>query len=171
MDFNQNCLTGLLKRTAILRFVKKNGLYFQELWTGLAAGCVVSSTVYAMGVSRTVTFDMTIFATSNTHSSRFLTPVFAVAIALALIAAHWERDVRSEIKSQVPRTYSTRRLRAANVQCQEYGVCLNFVLTLRHLDTSSVSEATISSSDKTVDHDCELREIRNRDLRFCRRRR
>ncbi|GFO31015.1 hypothetical protein PoB_005752000 [Plakobranchus ocellatus] len=55
---------------------------------------------------------MTTLATSNAYSSRFLTPVLAVAIALALIAAHRERDVRCDIKSQVPRTYSTRRLRA-----------------------------------------------------------
>ncbi|GFN89454.1 phosphoglycerate kinase [Plakobranchus ocellatus] len=52
-------------------------------------------------VSRTVTFDMTTLATSNTYSSRFLTPVLAVAIALALITAHRERNVRSDIKSQL----------------------------------------------------------------------
>ncbi|GFO32772.1 hypothetical protein PoB_005927700 [Plakobranchus ocellatus] len=67
-----------------------------------------------MGVSRTVTFDMTTFATSNAYSSRFLTPVLAVAIALALKAAHQERDVQSDIKSQAPSTYFTRRLRAVN---------------------------------------------------------
>ncbi|GFO27936.1 hypothetical protein PoB_005444100 [Plakobranchus ocellatus] len=55
-------------------------------------------------------------ATSNTHSSRFLTPVLAVVIALALITAHWERDVRSDIKSQVPRTYSTWRPRAVKAR-------------------------------------------------------
>ncbi|GFN92612.1 hypothetical protein PoB_001911800 [Plakobranchus ocellatus] len=44
--------------------------------------------------------------------SRFLTPVFPVAIALALIAAHRERDVRSDIESQVLRAYFIRRLRA-----------------------------------------------------------
>ncbi|GFO49494.1 hypothetical protein PoB_007599900 [Plakobranchus ocellatus] len=75
MDFNYNCLTGLVKCTAILSFVAKNGLFFQELRTGLAAGCMVSSAVYAMGVSRTITFDMATLATSNTYSSRFLTPV------------------------------------------------------------------------------------------------
>ncbi|GFO41233.1 hypothetical protein PoB_006773800 [Plakobranchus ocellatus] len=93
-----------------------------------------------MGVSRTVTFDMTTLATSNAYSSRFLTPVLAVAIALALIAAHRERDVRSDIKSQVPRTYSTRRLRA--VKGQDDSVGLNFVLTPAHLDPPSVSDAT-----------------------------
>ncbi|GFO29527.1 hypothetical protein PoB_005603200 [Plakobranchus ocellatus] len=46
-----------------------------------------------MGISRTVTFDMTTFATSNACSRRFLTPILAVAIALALKAAHWEWDV------------------------------------------------------------------------------
>ncbi|GFO15024.1 hypothetical protein PoB_004152900 [Plakobranchus ocellatus] len=53
-----------------------------------------------MGVSRTSTFDMTTLATSNAYSSRFLTPVLAVAIALALIAAHRERNVRSDIESR-----------------------------------------------------------------------
>ncbi|GFO50020.1 hypothetical protein PoB_007652500 [Plakobranchus ocellatus] len=83
---------------------------------------------------------MTTLATSNTYSSRFLTPVLAVAIVLALIAAHWERNVRSDIKSQVPRTYSTWRLRA--VKDQDDGVGLNFVLTPTHLDAPSVSDAT-----------------------------
>ncbi|GFO13707.1 hypothetical protein PoB_004021200 [Plakobranchus ocellatus] len=59
----------------------KDGLLFQELWTGLAAGCMVSSAVYTMGISRTVTFDTTILATSNAYSSKFLTPVLDVAIA------------------------------------------------------------------------------------------
>ncbi|GFO05412.1 hypothetical protein PoB_003191700 [Plakobranchus ocellatus] len=84
-----------------------------------------------MGISRTVTFDMTTFATSNAYSSRFLTPVHAMAIALALIAAHRERDVRSaDIKSQIPRTYFTRRLRA--FKDQDNGVGLYFVLTPTH---------------------------------------
>ncbi|GFO41316.1 hypothetical protein PoB_006782100 [Plakobranchus ocellatus] len=78
MDFDYNCLTGLLKRTAILNFVTKNGLFSQELRAGLAAGCMVSSAVFAIGSSRTVTFDMTTLATSSTYSSKFLTPVLAV---------------------------------------------------------------------------------------------
>ncbi|GFN87434.1 hypothetical protein PoB_001394000 [Plakobranchus ocellatus] len=98
--------TGLLKCTVILSFVAKNGLFFQELLTGLAAGCMVSSAVYTMGVNQTVMFDMNTLATSNTYSSRFLTPVLAVAIA-ALITAYREQDVRSDIKSKLPRTYST----------------------------------------------------------------
>ncbi|GFN80770.1 hypothetical protein PoB_000727600 [Plakobranchus ocellatus] len=114
------------------------------------AGCMVSSAVYAKGVSRTVTFDMTTLATSNAYSSRFLTPVLAVATALALIAAHRERNVRSDIENQVPRTYSTWRLRA--VKGQDDGVGLNFVLTPTHLDAPSVSDATqllhISSSEQ-----------------------
>ncbi|GFN98875.1 hypothetical protein PoB_002538100 [Plakobranchus ocellatus] len=91
-----------------------------------------------MGVSRTVTFDMTTLAISN--SSRFLTPVLAVAIALAFTAAHRERNVRSDIESQVSCTYSTRRLRA--VKDQDDGVGLNFVLTPAHLDAPSMSDAT-----------------------------
>ncbi|GFN90608.1 hypothetical protein PoB_001711400 [Plakobranchus ocellatus] len=56
-------------------------------------------------------FDMSTLATSNTCSiSKFLRPVLAVAIAWALIAAHRVRDVRSDIKSQLHRTYSSRRL-------------------------------------------------------------
>ncbi|GFO00764.1 hypothetical protein PoB_002726900 [Plakobranchus ocellatus] len=102
MDFNHNCLSGLLKRTVILSFVTKNGLFFQELRAGLASACMVSSTVYAMVVSRTVTFVMITLATSDTCSSRFLTPVLAVAIALAFLAVAQERDVRSDIKSQLP---------------------------------------------------------------------
>ncbi|GFO47898.1 hypothetical protein PoB_007440300 [Plakobranchus ocellatus] len=53
-----------------------------------------------MRISRTITFKMTTLATSNAYSRRFLTPVLAVAIALALIAAHRERDVRSYTKCQ-----------------------------------------------------------------------
>ncbi|GFO42866.1 hypothetical protein PoB_006937100 [Plakobranchus ocellatus] len=140
MEFNHNRLTGLLKRTAILSFVTKNGLFFREFRTGLAAGCMISSAVYAMGVSETVTCDMTTLATSNAYSSRFLTPVLAVAIAFALISAHRERDIRSDIKSQVPRMYSTWRLWAVNGQ--DDGVGLNFVLTPTHLDAPSVSDAT-----------------------------
>ncbi|GFN93823.1 hypothetical protein PoB_002032900 [Plakobranchus ocellatus] len=49
---------------------------------------MVSSAVYAVGISRAVTFDMTTLATSNTYNSRFFTAVLAVAIALALIAAY-----------------------------------------------------------------------------------
>ncbi|GFO46815.1 hypothetical protein PoB_007332000 [Plakobranchus ocellatus] len=45
-------------------------------------------------------------ATSNTYSSRFLTPVLAMAIALALIAAHREWEVRSDIKSQAPHKFN-----------------------------------------------------------------
>ncbi|GFN94145.1 hypothetical protein PoB_002065100 [Plakobranchus ocellatus] len=111
-----------------------------ERWTSLAAGCKVSSAVYATGISRTVTFDMTSLAKSNTYSSRFLTPVLTVAIALALIAARCERDVRSDIKIQVRRTYSIRRLQAAKGQNAD-GVGLSFILTLTHLDAPSVSDA------------------------------
>ncbi|GFO16292.1 hypothetical protein PoB_004279700 [Plakobranchus ocellatus] len=92
------------------------------------------------GISRTVTFDMTTLATSNTYSSRFLTPVLALAIALAFIAAHRERDVRSDIKYQVPRKYFTRRLRA--VEGHDDGVGLNFIITPTHLDAPSVGDAT-----------------------------
>ncbi|GFO19558.1 hypothetical protein PoB_004606300 [Plakobranchus ocellatus] len=109
-----------------------------------------------MGISRTVTITLAMF---NTYSSSFLTPVLAVAIALALIAAHRERDVWADIKSQVPHTYSTRRLRA--VKGQDDCVDLNFVLTPTHLDVTSVSDATQLlhhlhlRASNTVDHDCE----------------
>ncbi|GFO07018.1 hypothetical protein PoB_003352300 [Plakobranchus ocellatus] len=45
-----------------------------------------------------------------------LTPVLAVAIALALIAAHWERDVKSEIKCQRAHTNSSRWPRAVKAE-------------------------------------------------------
>ncbi|GFN99783.1 hypothetical protein PoB_002628900 [Plakobranchus ocellatus] len=90
--------------------------------------------------SAAVTFDMITVATTNTYSSGFLTPVLAVAMALALIAAHQEEDARSDIKSQVPRTYCAWRLRA--VKGQDDGVGLNFVLISKHLDAPSVSDAT-----------------------------
>ncbi|GFO48311.1 hypothetical protein PoB_007481600 [Plakobranchus ocellatus] len=77
-----------------------------------------------MGISPTNTFDMINLATSNTYSNM----------------AHWERDERSDIESQVPRTYSTRRLQA--VKGQDDGVALNFVLNLTRLDAPSVSVAT-----------------------------
>ncbi|GFN89068.1 hypothetical protein PoB_001557400 [Plakobranchus ocellatus] len=83
---------------------------------------------------------MTTLATSNTHSSRFLTSVLAVATALTLTEAHRERDGRSNIKSHVPRTYSNWRLRA--VKGQDSCVGLNFVLTPTHLDAPSLSDAT-----------------------------
>ncbi|GFN82089.1 hypothetical protein PoB_000859500 [Plakobranchus ocellatus] len=107
---------------------------------------LVSSAVYAMGVSRTVTFDMTTLAASNAYSSRFLTPALAMAIALALIAAHRERNVRSDIESQVPRTNSTWRLRA--IKGQDDGASLNFVLNSAPPPSPPPSNI--------VDHDCEL---------------
>ncbi|GFO00783.1 hypothetical protein PoB_002728800 [Plakobranchus ocellatus] len=84
----------------MLRLKLFYGLFFQELWTGRASGCVVFVTDYAFGFSGTVTFDITTLATSNTHSSAFLTPVLALAIALPLIAMHTERYVCSDIKSR-----------------------------------------------------------------------
>ncbi|GFO02015.1 hypothetical protein PoB_002852000 [Plakobranchus ocellatus] len=54
--------------------------------------------------------------------------------------AHRERDVRSDIKSQVPRTYSAWRLRA--VKGQDDGVGLNLVFTATHFDAPSVSDDT-----------------------------
>ncbi|GFO49499.1 hypothetical protein PoB_007600400 [Plakobranchus ocellatus] len=83
---------------------------------------------------------MTTVATSNAYSSKFLLPVLAMAIALELIAAHREGDERSDIKSQVPRTYFTQRLWA--VKDQDDGVHLNFVLTSTRLNVSSMSDAT-----------------------------
>ncbi|GFO16611.1 hypothetical protein PoB_004311600 [Plakobranchus ocellatus] len=59
-----------------------------------------------------------------------------MAIALALITAQRER---SDIKSQVPRTYFTRRLRA--VEDQDDGIGLNFVYISKHLDAPSVTQS------------------------------
>ncbi|GFO13743.1 hypothetical protein PoB_004024800 [Plakobranchus ocellatus] len=67
---------------------------------------------YTIGVSRTVTCNITTLATSNTYSSRFLTPV----LPLALKAAHWEPNIQSAIESQVPRMYSIRRLHTVQHQ-------------------------------------------------------
>ncbi|GFO12737.1 hypothetical protein PoB_003924200 [Plakobranchus ocellatus] len=93
-----------------------------------------------MGISRTIMFDMTILATCNTCSSRFLTPVLAAAIALGLIAVHRKRDVWSDIKSQVTCSYFIRWLWA--VEDQDDAVGLNFVSNPTYLDASSVSDAT-----------------------------
>ncbi|GFO32995.1 hypothetical protein PoB_005950000 [Plakobranchus ocellatus] len=69
-------------------------------------GCMVSSAVYTLGASRTVRFDVTTLATSNAYSSRFLTPVLAVAIVLALTAAHREQDegFRLQLQGSPPDT-------------------------------------------------------------------
>ncbi|GFO15047.1 hypothetical protein PoB_004155200 [Plakobranchus ocellatus] len=71
--------------------------------------------------------NMTTLATSNTHSSRFLTPVLAIAIELVLIAAHWEQDV-------------VQRIRA--LKGQDNDIDLNFVLTPTHLDVPRMTYAT-----------------------------
>ncbi|GFN92405.1 nfx1-type Zinc finger-containing protein 1-like [Plakobranchus ocellatus] len=49
------------------RPLRKDGLLFCEPWTSLAAGCVVSSTVDAMRISRTVTFDLITLGACNSH--------------------------------------------------------------------------------------------------------
>ncbi|GFN81305.1 hypothetical protein PoB_000781100 [Plakobranchus ocellatus] len=83
-----------------------------------------------MEISQTVTFNMTTPATSNTHSSRFLTHVLAIAIVLKLVATHREQDVQSDIKSQMPRMDSAWQLWA--VKGQDEGVGLHFVFTPTH---------------------------------------
>ncbi|GFO19527.1 hypothetical protein PoB_004603200 [Plakobranchus ocellatus] len=95
-----------------------------------------------------VTFDITTLATSKTYSSRFLTPVLVVAIALALITAHWERDVRSGIKSQVPRRNFTRRLRAVKGQA----TVSVLILSSSHSGLHSAHPPSPPLSN-TVDHD------------------